>query len=266
MASQNSINNDLTYCSSLSLTTGVTGNYPVTCFNSGINASASTYLTYDANGSGSLAWRTFPIVQPGPQGAIAYMPTNREWIISPHTPTATRSVYLAYSSTVSNGTISNLQLNDGQFPYTQTSSSAVVAGQFLVAAGSPAVVTNGPNSIKLEYLPTIITLTSSSAITLNSVKHVYMIICDSSSLINITFPSVTTATPDFVMGIIGKGSGGWTMTLPTGFTMRINTSATSTGRTVSSASASDCMLFSTRNSSSVWGSIGLPQSSGLILT
>lgn len=265
MATANALNNDLQYSSTLSLTTGLSGNIPMTCFNSGTNASASTYLCYDSlnPSGGNLSWKAFPSVQSAAQGSLAYYPTSNEFTIAGHTPSSARSVY-TYNQTTPGaivGSIGNVQLNDGQFPFVNPTTGPISAGSFLVGTRG-GYVQNGSNSILLDYIPVVQVITSSQTITFDaSVNLCTVFIIDSSSLVTLT---LSTSTVKQIFYVFGRGSGGWKLQAPAGGTFRNLGSVSTSGGSISSSSASDSAMF-VKNTSNQYATVGVPQSSGLVL-
>lgn len=263
MAIANALNKDLQYSNSLSLTNGLSGNIPMTCFNSGTNASASTYLCYDTSnpGGGNLSWKSFPSVQSASQGSLAYYPTTDQFTIAGHTPSSPRSVYTYNQVGLGDGLIGNIQLNDGQFPFVSSTSGPIAAGSFLVGARG-GYVQNGANSILLDYIPVVQVITSSQTITFNaSVNLCTVFIIDSSSLVTLT---LSTSTIKQIFYVFGRGSGGWKLQAPAGGTFRNLGSVSTSGGSISSSSASDSAMF-VKNFSDQYATVGVPQSSGLVL-
>lgn len=252
MAKSNALNKDVQYCTSLSLTTGLSGNIPVSCFNSGTAASSSTFLSYTT----SIEWTALPEVVAGPQNSLAYF-SAFERVIRPFPATA-RSLFIYQAPSAGGaGSISNLQLNDGEFPWS-LSGATTLACKYVAAGGVEIEI--GPNYIGMGYKQTTVTVTTDTTMALNTT---YLV--NSASLVTLTLPSTVTAGQ--LIYIVGIGSGGWKVVQPSaGRSILIGSVASTagTGGSVSSASATDSIILSA-DSSTLFSAVGTPESTGLVI-
>lgn len=253
MTVSNLINQNVQYSSSLSLTTGMAGNFAMSCFNSGTSASSSTYLCY----TGGVKWETFPTIVAGPQNSLGYF-SALERTIRPFSASANSCLY-AHAPTSGTGTLSSLVLGNGKFPFCSSSTApgTIIAGEFTGTGG--IVVENGANSITLAFNQTTVIATSNQTMSQNTTY-----ITNSASLVTLTLP--TSPTVGQIIYIAGLGSGGWKVGQNSGQQIIIGSSQTTsgTGGSVSSANATDCMIL-IAHSTSVWTTIGQPQSTGLVI-
>lgn len=253
MTTSNLINKDAQYSSSLSLTTGMSGDFSMSCFNSGTSASSSTYLSYRSGPK----WETFPTIVAGAQNSLGYFSAS-ERTIRPFSATANSCLY-CYAPTSGTGTLSSLVLGNGKFPYCSSSTApgTVVAGEFTGTGGM--VITNGANSLTLAFNQTTVEATTSQTMSQNTTY-----IANSASLVTLTLPSSPTIGQ--IIYVAGLGSGGWRVAQNSGQQIIIGSSQTTsgTGGSLSSANSTDCVIL-LAHSTSTWTVIGQPQSTGLVI-
>jgi len=252
MPKSNALNKDVQYCTSLSLTSGLSGNIPVSCFNSGTSASSSTFLAYTT----SMEWTALPEVVAGAQNSLAYF-SAFERVIRPFSATP-RSVFVYQaSSTGGTGTLQNLQLNNGEFPWAFTANTAT-AGSFSSPGG--VYIETGANYIGMGYNQNTVVVTSNTTMAVNTTY-----IVNSSSLVTLTCPS--TFAQGQLIYVVGIGTGGWKIVQPSaGKQLMVGTSVSTSGTSgsVSSASPTDSIILSANNANLIVA-VGTPESTGLIV-
>jgi len=253
MTTSNILNNNVQYSSSLSLTTGMAGNFSTSNFNSGTSASSSTYLCY----TGGVKWETFPTIVAGAQNSLGYF-SAFERTIRPFAASANSCLY-AYAPTSGTGTLSSLVLGNGKFPFCSsvTAPGTIVAGEFTGTGGM--VITNGANSITLAFNQTTVEATTSQTMSQNTTY-----VTNSSSLVTLTLPASPTVGQ--LIYIIGLGTGGWRVSQNSGQQIIIGSSRTTagTGGYIQSANYTDGIIL-LAHSTSTWAALSQPQSTGLTI-
>ena len=260
MSKANGLNLDVSSCTGLPLSTGLSGNIPISCFDSGTNASSSTFLSFRTNGN-VMRWDAFPEVVTGPQNSFAYY-SAAERVLRPYIPPA-NSVFYYYGVNFGTSVIGSLSLSDGQFTFctNSTNPATIIAGNF---TGSAVRVINGPNSIELGVSFNPVIASSSMTMVANTAY-----IVDSPSLVTLTLPASSSAGQ--CVHIVGVGAGGWKIAQLAGQQIIIcgttaGNSQTTVGVTgsISSANSTDAIVLMTNNVGA-WGVVGSPQSTGVVI-
>jgi len=262
MSINNTVEGTVSGSSGLALQTGVSGYIPVSCFNSGTNASSSTYLRYTSGGSPEITWDTYPNITAGTQNSLAKFTTGSVYQLDPVVPSANRSLYIYYLGGVDGAaSYSSLVLNDGEFPYSYTAGyTNITAGKFLTS--NILYSQNGSNSIGLYTTMETSEVTSDVTLGTTAASWNKIYIANSTSLITFTMSASMSAQGQRLI-IVGKGTGGWRLSLgSSGATLGIgSTTATSY---VQSTNYTDCASFIVYATSRVV-SLGMPQSVGLTI-
>lgn len=257
----------------ISLSTGLTwssfsGQFPLSKFGTNGTPSSSNYYMQTGNivnintptlTASVPGWAALPYITPGPQGALAVMTSNIGFGIAPYVGTA-RSILQVYkNSSLTNWTVSSLQLGDGQFATnTNNSTTTASAGQFI--SGNGFIVQNGSNSISVGYTYVSTTVTGTSATMGDNNSY----IANNASRVTFTLPATLTNGARYI--VAGLGAGGWKIAQNAGQSIRVGESVTTTGTGgyVQSANSTDCiMLVAVSTTQAV--ALCAPASSGLTI-
>ena len=244
MAKANALNTDLSNCTGLPLSTGVSGDIAIANIASGNNASSSTF--YAAN-----EWILAPNVDPGPQYSLAYYASIPTTTLSPLT-SVPNSIMLR-SATPTWGV-----MLDGQIPIA-TSSDGWSVGN--ITGSNGVYVVNGANSIEIGYSPAFNDVTGTS----ETMSDINVYLANNASLVTLTLPA-SSSLGDFIK-IVGTNTGGWKIAQNAGQTIRIGSTSSTVGvgGSVSSANPTDSIELICLLQNAEWGTVGGPGSSGLIV-
>ena len=147
MAKANAFNRDLTNCTGLPLSTGVSGDIPITSLSSGTNASASTYYS-KADG-----WVVPPSINAGAQNCLAYYAASGNAL----SPLANIP-----NSVLINGTTPAWSpMTDGQIVIGSQTGTRYSVGNITRTNG--VIVENDSNSITISYVYPLNNITGTSA-------------------------------------------------------------------------------------------------------